>query len=61
MTGFKVVVDKSTVPVGTADKVRTVIAQELSSRQQNCILGGFQPRILKEGLQLKTLCDLIVL
>ena len=32
MTGFKVVVDKSTVPVGTADKVRAVIAAELKAR-----------------------------
>src|SRR6185312_4994224 len=29
MTGFKVVVDKSTVPVGTAEKVNAVISQEL--------------------------------
>jgi len=33
MTGFKVVVDKSTVPVGTADKVSAVIRDQLAQRQ----------------------------
>jgi UDPglucose 6-dehydrogenase len=32
MTDFKVVVDKSTVPVGTADRVRATIGEELRSR-----------------------------
>lgn len=32
MTGFKVVVDKSTVPVGTAEKVSAVITEELIKR-----------------------------
>ena len=32
MTEFKIVVDKSTVPVGTADRVRAAIAEELATR-----------------------------
>src|SRR5436305_3456654 len=33
MTGWKIVVDKSTVPVGTADRVRATIAEELARRK----------------------------
>ncbi|SFM09921.1 UDP-glucose/GDP-mannose dehydrogenase family protein [Variovorax sp. OV329] len=51
MEGFKVVVDKSTVPVGTADKVRAVIQEELDKRGRGDI--GFavvsNPEFLKEG------------
>src|SRR5437763_2652838 len=32
MTEWKIVVDKSTVPVGTADRVRSAIAEELEAR-----------------------------
>ena len=32
MTGYKVIVDKSTVPVGTAQKVQTVVEAELAAR-----------------------------
>ncbi len=50
MTEFKVVVDKSTVPVGTADRVRAAIAEELAARGSKL---GFavasNPEFLKEG------------
>jgi len=35
MQGFKVVVEKSTVPVGTAGKLRAAIEEELSQRRSN--------------------------
>lgn len=50
MTGFKLVVDKSTVPVGTADRVRQAITEELASRGKNiefCVASN--PEFLKEG------------
>jgi UDPglucose 6-dehydrogenase len=50
MTDYKVIVDKSTVPVGTADKVREVIAEELARRG---VEGRYavvsNPEFLKEG------------
>ncbi len=50
MTEFKIVVDKSTVPVGTADRVRAAIAEELAARGVD---PGFavvsNPEFLKEG------------
>jgi len=51
MTGFKVVVDKSTVPVGTADKVRTAIADELAARGRSDVAFSVvsNPEFLKEG------------
>ncbi|MCY4743538.1 UDP-glucose/GDP-mannose dehydrogenase family protein [Pelomonas sp. UHG3] len=51
MTDYKVIVDKSTVPVGTADKVRAAVKEELEKRG----LGGMDysvvsnPEFLKEG------------
>ena len=52
MTNFKVVVDKSTVPVGTADKVHAAITQELASRALNDVPEFSvvsNPEFLKEG------------
>jgi UDPglucose 6-dehydrogenase len=50
MTGHKVVVDKSTVPVGTADKVRAAIAEELAARGLALPYAVVSnPEFLKEG------------
>ncbi|MCD4487078.1 UDP-glucose/GDP-mannose dehydrogenase family protein [Chromobacterium vaccinii] len=50
MTGYRVVVDKSTVPVGTADKVRAAIADELAQRGTDLPFSVVSnPEFLKEG------------
>lgn len=50
MDGQRIVINKSTVPVGTADKVRAVIAEDLAARSAS---HGFDvvsnPEFLKEG------------
>ena len=50
MTDYKVVVDKSTVPVGTADKVKAAIADELQKRGVEIPYSVVSnPEFLKEG------------
>jgi UDPglucose 6-dehydrogenase len=50
MREYKVIVDKSTVPVGTADRVREVIAEELSARAASIPFAVVSnPEFLKEG------------
>jgi UDPglucose 6-dehydrogenase len=50
MQDFKVVVDKSTVPVGTADRVRAAIAAELAARGAQIPFSVVSnPEFLKEG------------
>ena len=54
MEGYKVVVTKSTVPVGTADKVKHAIIEEMKKRSERGIRGNdfsvvSNPEFLKEG------------
>jgi UDPglucose 6-dehydrogenase len=53
MDGFKVIVDKSTVPVGTADRVAAAIQEELAARGAQTAQLDFtvvsNPEFLKEG------------
>jgi UDPglucose 6-dehydrogenase len=50
MTDYKVVVDKSTVPVGTADAVRAAVAEELARRGVQIPYSVVSnPEFLKEG------------
>ncbi len=50
MTDYKVVIDKSTVPVGTADQVQAAIAEELAARSVPTAFAVVSnPEFLKEG------------
>src|SRR3954469_24666142 len=51
MDGFKVIVDKSTVPVGTAEKVAAVVREELDQRGRDDLAFSVasNPEFLKEG------------
>ena len=50
MTEYKLVVDKSTVPVGTADKVRVALQEELDARGAKLAFSiASNPEFLKEG------------
>jgi UDPglucose 6-dehydrogenase len=50
MDGYRVIVDKSTVPVGTADSVRDAVTDELSKRGKSLDFAVVSnPEFLKEG------------
>ncbi|HWS12450.1 MAG TPA: UDP-glucose/GDP-mannose dehydrogenase family protein [Rhodocyclaceae bacterium] len=50
MEDYRVIVDKSTVPVGTADKVRAAVAEELAARGAGVEYSVVSnPEFLKEG------------
>jgi UDPglucose 6-dehydrogenase len=53
MTEYKIIVDKSTVPVGTADQVRAAVSEELGKRNASIPFAVVSnPEFLKEGAAL---------
>jgi UDPglucose 6-dehydrogenase len=53
MNDYRIIVNKSTVPVGTADKVRTTITQRLTDQSKSCEFDVVSnPEFLKEGAAL---------
>ena len=54
MTDYKVVIDKSTVPVGTGERVKAAIAEELAKRNATLPFAVVSnPEFLKEGAALE--------
>lgn len=54
MDEYTVVIDKSTVPIGTADKVRSIISAGLSARNESILFDVVSnPEFLKEGAALE--------
>mgnify|MGYP000677460892 CR=1 FL=1 len=50
MADYRIIVDKSTVPVGTADQVRTAVGEELAARGESIDYDVVSnPEFLKEG------------
>jgi len=62
MTSAKVIVDKSTVPISTGDKVKAAVAEELKKRNIDIHFSVVSnPEFLKKVLQWKISCALIEL
>ncbi len=54
MTDYKVIIDKSTVPVGTAERVKAAVAEELKARGLTAPFAVVSnPEFLKEGAALE--------